>query len=156
MSRVNVTVLFLAVLGLVACKNGTQKVEPQQVGSDTATVAVSEHPITDLLYAELDTSEVYNDSIIQGYWFKPHEASAVNVFFHKDNTFEFKFYTVDKADKITDQFKKGTYTINGDEIRLVADDGWEVFDGVMYHKHNGTNYYMTDKTGDMYLVKGSD
>ena len=151
------TIMMLTMLGLSACKNGAQKVEPQRVESDSVVVA-SDHPVTAILYAELDSVDIYNDSIIQGYWFKPHEASAVNVFFHKDNTFEFKFYTVDKDDKITDQFKKGTYTINGDEIRLVADDGWDekVFDGVMYHKHNGTNYYMTDKTGDLYLVKGSD
>ena len=40
----------------------------------------------------------------------------------------------------------------------VADDGWDekVFDGIMYHKNNGTNYYLTDKLGDLYLVKGSD
>ena len=149
---------MLTVLGLVACKNGTQKVEPQRVESDSAVVAASGHPVTDMLYAELDSSDVYNDSIILGYWFKPHEASAVNVFFHKNGRFEFKFYTVDENDKITDLFKKGAYTINGDEIRLVADDGWDekVFDGVMYHKHNGTNYYMTDQTDDLYLVKGSD
>ena len=39
-----------------------------------------------------------------------------------------------------------------------VDDGWggEEFDGVMYHKSNGTNYYLTDKDGDLYLIKGSD
>ena len=153
-----IIIILLVALGLTACKNGTQKVEPQQEVPDSATVVMPERSITDRLYAELDSADVYDDAVIQGYWFKPHEACYVNVFFHKDNTFEYKFYTVDKDDEITDQFKKGTYTINGDKIHLVADDGWDekVFDGIMYHKNNGTNYYLTDKDGDLYLVKGSD
>ena len=152
------TIISFAAFGLTACKNGTQKVEPQQVESDSVTIVMSDHPITDMLYAELDSADVYDDAVIQGYWFKPHEACYVNVFFHKDNTFEYKFYTVDQDDETTDQFKKGTYTIDGDEIHLVADNGWDdkVFDGIMYHKNNGTNYYLTDKDGDLYLVKGSD
>ena len=156
--KLNYTSILFLALGLSACKSGTQKEVTQQVESDSAVVAVSDHPITNMLYAELDSADVYNDSIIQGYWFKPHEACYFNVFFHKDNTFEFKFYTVDNDDEITEQFKKGKYSINGDEIRLVADDGWDekVFNGVMYHKHNGTNYYLTDKEEGLYLVKGSD
>lgn len=92
-------IMFLAALTLSACKNGTQKVEPRQVESDSATPVVSDHPITDMLYAELDSADVYDDAVIQGYWFKPHEACYVNVFFHEDNTFEYKFYTVDRMMK---------------------------------------------------------
>ena len=145
------------VLMFTACMNRAQKVEPQQLESDSSVV-VSDHPITDRLYAELDSSEVYNDSILYGYWFKPHEANAVNVFFHKNGRFEFKYYLVDKDDNIIDKFKRGKYSINDDEIRLVADDGWDekVFNGVMYHKYNGTNYFLTDKEEGLYLVKGSD
>lgn len=87
MNKTNL-VLLVAVLGFTACKNGAQKVEPQQLESDSSTLVVSDHPITDMLYAELDSSEVYNDSILYGYWFKPHEACNVNIFFHKDDTYE--------------------------------------------------------------------
>ena len=115
-------IIYLAcVLPFVACSNYIKpkgKEEPQQVESDSATAVVSDHPITDMLYAELDSADVYDDAVIQGYWFKPHEACYVNVFFHKDNTFEYKFYTVDQDDETTDQFKKGTYTIDGDKIHL--------------------------------------
>lgn len=158
MSRDYVIVLLFAVLGLTACKNGAQKVEPQQLESDSSTLVVSDHPITDMLYAELDSSEVYNDSIIYGYWFKPHEASAVNVFFHKNGRFEFKFYTVDENDKITYQFKKGTFTIDDHEINMVSDDGWydTGFGGVMYHCYNETNYLLSVNEDELYLVKGSD
>ncbi len=155
-------IIYLAcVLPFVACSNYIKpkgKEEPQQVESDSATAVVSDHPITDMLYAELDSADVYDDAVIQGYWFKPHEACYVNVFFHKDNTFKYKYYTVDNDDETTDHIKKGTYSIDGEVIRLVADDGWDgkEFDGVMYHKSNGTNYYLTDKDGDLYLVKGSD
>ena len=144
------------VLMFTACMNRAQKVEPQQLESDSSVV-VSDHPITDRLYAELDSSEVYNDSILYGYWFKPHEASAVNIFFHKDNTYEFKYYLVDKKENIVDKSKKGRFIIKGEAITLDSNDGWDdFFNGVMYYKHNGTNFYLTDKEGRLYLVKGSD
>lgn len=156
MNKTNL-VLFVAVLGFTACKNGTQKVESQQLESDSSTVVVSDHPITDMLYAELDSSEVYNDSIIYGYWFKPHEASAVNIFFHKDNTYEFKYYLVDKKDNIINKTKRGRFIIKGEVITLDSDDGWdEFFNGVIYYKHNSTNFYLTNKEDGLYLVKGSD
>ena len=149
--------LVIAALGLTACKNGAQKVEPQQLEADSTTVVVSDHPITDRLYAELDSADVYNDSILFGYWFKPHEACYVNIFFHKDNTYEFKYYEVGKGDEITDMNKKGTFTFDGKVMTLASDKGWDdYFNGVMYYKHNGTNFYLTDKEEELYLVKGSD
>lgn len=155
-----IIIILLAALGLTACKNGTQKEEPQKVDSDSVTVVKSDNPIYDRLLAELDSTEIYDDSIIYGYWFKPLDACAVNVFFHKDGTFEFKFYIVENDSTITDVVKKGTYTI-GDEdvnktclIKMVDDDG--LFFGKMYRKHNRTHYYLTNKRGDLYLVKGSD
>ena len=152
------TIISLAALGLISCKNGAQNEVAQRVESDSITMVKSSHPITDMLFAEFDSADVYNDSIIKGYWFKPHEACYVNVFFHKDNTFEYKYYTVDNDDETEEHIMKGTYSIDGEEIRMVADDGWngKEFDGIMYHKSNGTNYYLTDKSGDLYLVKGSD
>ena len=44
-------------------------------------------------------------------------------------------------------------------VKLIADDGWgnEPFDGRVFHKHNGTNFYLTDSNDDyLSLVKGSD
>ena len=150
-------VLMLAALGIIACKNGAQKVEPQQLEYDSSTVVVSNHPIADRLYAELDSSEVYNDNILYGYWFKPHEACYVNIFFHKDNTYEFKYYEVGKGDVITDMNKKGTFTFDGKVITLESSEGWDdYFNGVMYYKNNGTNFYLTDKEEGLYLIKGSD
>ena len=132
------------VLMFTACKNGTQKVETQQLESDSSAVVVSDHPITDRLYAELDSSEVYNDSILYGYWFKPHDACYVNIFFHKD-------------DSIIEKSKKGKFAFDGKVITLESDEGWnDYFNGVMYYKHNGTNFYLTDKEEGLYLLKGSD
>lgn len=149
--------LVIAALGLTACKNGIQKVEPQQLEADSSTVVVSDQPITDRLYTELDSSEVYNDSILYGYWFKPHEACYVNVFFHKDDTYEFKYYEVGKDDSIIEKSKKGKFAFDGKVITLASDEGWnDYFNGVMYYKHNGTNFYLTDKEEELYLVKGSN
>ena len=149
--------LVIAALGLTACKNGAQKVEPQQLEADSTTVVVSDHPITDRLYAELDSADVYNDSILFGYWFKPREASYVNIFFHKDNTYEFKYYEVVKSDSIIEKLKKGKFAFDGKVITLASDEGWnDYFNGVMYYKNNGTNFYLTDKEEELYLVKGSN
>lgn len=149
--------LFFLILGSTSCNSRTQKGVPQQQESDTATVEVSNHPITDMLYAELDSADIYNDSILYGYWFKPHEACDVNIFFHKDNTYEFKYYEVGKGDEIINKNKKGSFTFDGKVIKLTSDEGRnDYFNGVMYYKHNGTNYYLTDKGEGLYLVKGSD
>ena len=149
--------LFFLILGSTSCNSRTQKGVPQQQESDTATVEVSNHPITDMLYAELDSADIYNDSILYGYWFKPHEACDVNIFFHKDNTYEFKYYEVGKGDEIINKNKKGSFTFDGKVIKLTSDEGWnDYFNGVMYYKHNGTNYYLADKGEGLYLVKGSD
>lgn len=155
MNRITI-VLVLAVLGLTACNNKTRKDLPSEIQSDSSVV-VSDHPITDRLYAELDSSEVYNDSILYGYWFKPHEACYVNIFFHKDDTYEFKYYEVGKDDSIIEKLKKGKFAFDGKMITLESDAGWnDFFNGVIYYKHNGTNFYLTDKEEGLYLVKGSD
>ena len=128
----------------------------QTIG-DILEAQKSHKSIRDRLYAELDSADVYNDKVLYGYWFKPHEAIAVNIFFHKDNTYEFKYYEVDKDNSIIDILKKGKYTNNGEVITLNSDEGWDdYFNGVIYYKYNGTNHYLTDKKGDLYLVKGSD
>lgn len=98
----------------------------------------SKQSIYQQLQEELDSTEIYDGSIIYGYWFKPHEACAVNVFFHKDNTFEFRYYEVPNDTTIVDVVKRGTFSVLGNKITMVADDGWkkDIFDGYMYHKHN--------------------
>ena len=151
------TIILIAVIAFAACNNKTRKDLTLEIQSDSSAVVVSSHPITDRLYAELDSAEVYNDSILYGYWFKPHEACYVNIFFHKDDTYEFKYYEVDKNDSIIEKLKKGKFAFDGEKITLESDEGWNgYFNGVMYYKHNGTNFYLTDKEEGLYLVKGSD
>ena len=146
------------LISVVAAILGACNSKPKDRGTSTAVeektdTVISKHPILDQLYAELDSSEVYNDSIIFGYWFKPHEAISVNIFFHKNNTYKFKYYD----NNLKDIIKKGTFTFNGKVVRLACDSGWdELFDGVLYYKHNGTNYYLTDSDNELILVKGSD
>lgn len=116
-----------------------------------------EHPVQDQLAAELDSDEIYDDGVICGYWFKPHEANAVNIFLHKNNTYEFRYYIVDEKDSIVSLFRKGTFTVEGKAIKLSSVGGWDKsFDGILYYRNNGTNSYLTDKNEQFYLVKGSD
>lgn len=158
MNKKHSFIILSALLVFVSC-NTKPKEQPQVLAEEKELVEsiISDHPITDRLYAELDSAEVYDDSILYGYWFKPHEAFAVNIFFHKDKTYEFKYYEVDKDDNIIDRLKKGSFTIDGEAITLNSDEGWDdYFNGVMYYKNNGTNHYLTDKEDGLYLVKGSD
>lgn len=153
-NKLYITLVIVSII-LAAC-HSTHKESKETtaavVEGKTETV-VSKRPISDQLYAELDSAEVYNDSILFGYWFKPHEASSVNIFFHKDNTYEFKYYDND----LKDILKKGTFVFDGKVIRLASDSGWDkLFDGILYYKHNGTNFYLTDSDNELILVKGSD
>ena len=71
-----IIIILLVALGLTACKNGTQKEVPGDTEADSAVV-VSHRPVYDRLLAELDSTEIYDDNILYGYWFKPHEASSL-------------------------------------------------------------------------------
>ena len=147
-----VILLVAAILGACNSNRKGSKETSTDVEEQTDTV-ISNRSISDQLYAELDSSEVYNDSVLFGYWFKPHEAISVNIFFHKDSTYEFKYYD----DNLRDIVKKGSFTFDGKVIRLSSESGWdEFFDGVLYYKHNGTNYYLTEKDNELVLVKGSN
>lgn len=111
--------------------------------------------VEEQLYAELESDEVYNDSILYGFWFKPHEANAMNIFLHKNNTFEFRYYIVDENDSCINLFCKGTYTYDGRVVRLSSKEGYDIpFDGELYYDHNGTNGYLTDNNDSLYLIKG--
>ena len=154
-------ILCLFVIGsiavLTACSTKQkEQSQPQAVEEQTDSV-ISEYPIHDRLLKELDSTEIYNDSILCGYWFQPHAACVINIFFHKDNTYEFKYCKNGKNDEVIDILKKGRFTINGEVITLDSDEGWDdYFNGVMYYKYNGTNHYLTDQNDGFYLVKGSD
>lgn len=163
MKHVIPTILLFAAFALTACKNGTQNVVSQDVEVDSTDI-VSSSPIYHQLLEELDSTEIYDDSILYGYWFKPHEACAVNIFFHKNGSFEFKYYIVENDTTIIDVVKKGTFKIGEADVNkarvvtMVADDGWDgnVFNGIIHYRCNRTNYYLEDKKSGLYLVKGSD
>ena len=113
--------------------------------------------VEEQLYAELDSDEVYDDKVLFGYWFKPHEANAVNIFLHKNYTYEFNYYIVDEKDSIIYIYKEGTFTFDGRVIKLSSAEGWDkTFNGELYCDHNELNGFLTDKTESFYLVKGSD
>ncbi len=128
----------------------TDNVENDSIGHITEIEAKSNHPIYSQLRKELDSTEIYNDSIIYGYWFQPHAAASVNLFLHKNGVFDMKYCDV----KI-----KGTFVLDRHIIRMKPDGDWgEIsIDGRLFYKHNGTNFYLTDSKEEVfYLVKGSD
>ena len=163
MKKLFLFILVIICLGwMVSCPSfRDDETEPASentlIDFEEDTSGVFEHPVSEQLYAELDSNEVYDEKVLFGYWFKPHEANAVNIFLHKDYTYEFNFYIVNEKDSIILYFKKGTFTFDGKVIQLSAPEGRDkAFNGELYYEHNGTNAFLTDKTESFYLVKGSD
>lgn len=149
--------LIIVLIWVLIANNGRNRISETGPQKDTSTQNTDMlSNLHERLLEELDSTEIYDGSIIYGFWFKPHEACAVNVFFHKDKTFEFMYYETPDDTTIVDVVKKGTFTMNGDTIKMVSYDGWNPkwFDGVMYRKWNKTNYYLTDNKGTLFLVKG--
>jgi hypothetical protein len=163
MKKLFLFILVIICIGLLICCPSFRENEAEVASENTLTdfdedtSYVFEHPVTELLYAELDSDEVYNEKVLFGYWFKPHEANAVNIFLHKDYTYEFNYYIRNEKNSIILYFKKGIFTFDGKVIQLSAPEGWDkAFNGELYFEHNGTNAFLTDKTEFFYLVKGSD
>ena len=163
MKKLFLFILFIIFIGCLICCPSFRE-EETEVASENTLVDYEEnsssefeHPITEQLYAELDSDEVYDDKVLFGYWFKPHEANAVNIFLHKNYTYEFNYYIVNEKDSVIQLFKKGTFTFDGRVIKLSSAEGWDkTFNGELYCDHNELNGYLTDKTESFYLVKGSD
>ena len=149
---ITAAIVLSVIMLFILYNSGNAGTQPTQSHNDDTIKSKieSERPVYDRLLLELDSIEIYNDSIIYGFWFQPHAALEVNLFLHKNGRFELK-----KCD-VT---KRGTFKIDGYMVKLIADDGWgnEQFDGRVFHKHNGTNFYLTDSNENyLYLVKGSD
>ena len=162
MKKFVLIILVLICIGCLICcplfrESGEKVPAENYMDAEENISAGFEHPVLDQLSAELDSDEIYDDGVIYGYWFKPHEANAVNIFLHKNNTYEFRYYIIDEKDNIINMFRKGTFAVDGKAIKLSSDDGWDkLFDGILYYRNNGTNSYLTDKNEQFYLVKGSD
>ena len=128
----------------------TNNVENDSLGHVTEIETKSNRPIYSQLRRELDSTEIYNDSVVYGYWFQPHAASFVNLFLHKNGEFEMTY---------CDTKIKGTFVLDRHIIRMKPDGDWGdiSIDGRLFHKHNGTNFYLTDSKEEVfYIVKGSD
>lgn len=163
MKKLFLFILVLICIGWMICcpsfreRNLETSLDDSINDNEEITSAIYEHPVTDQLYAELDSNEVYDEKVLFGYWFKPREANAVNIFLHKDYTYEFNYYMVNEKDSIILYSKKGTFAFDGKVIKLSSPDSWDkAFNGELYYEYNGTNAYLTDKTESFYLVKGSD
>lgn len=135
----------------------------EETSSDDNYPFVGEDPksgdVTRRLYEELDSSEVYDDNVLLGFWFKPHEACGVNIFFHKGNKFEMHDYTVTTDDKVVNIYKTGVYKEVGDSIFMESEDGWKLAVRRWHTWKNDKNYYITKgrkSDFEIYLVKGSN
>ena len=151
MKKLFLFILVLICLGWLICCPSFREEETEGASENTLAnyeedaSSIFDHPVTEQLYAELDSDEVYDENVLFGYWFKPHEANAVNIFLHKNYTYEFNYYIVNEKDSVIQLFK------------LSSAEGWDkTFNGELYCNHNELNGFLTDKTESFYLVKGSD
>ena len=166
MKKILIITIIIAI-GLSACNNTAQ--QKQQIVEVDSTTTKTNKTIYDRLLEELDSTEIYNDSILYGYWFEPHAASAVNIFFHKNGRFEFKYFYMKNDSTPIDVIKTGTFYVSDVDknftrfITLKADDGWDgqifdgmTFNGIIQYKRNEYGYYLSDSKVGIYLVKGSN
>ena len=138
-------VVLIIVLAIVAsCPNFGEE-EPEMFCG-------FHRPVYERLLIELDSAEIYNDTIIYGYWFKPHEACAVHCFFHKNGTFEYDYYVNQSDTNVVKVRKEGRFEMHGDTVRMISVEDDEI---VLFHRTNGTNYYLADEEDFMRLVKGT-
>lgn len=161
--------IYLAIIitmGLSSCNN--RVIQNQHIVDSDSILEMNNKTIYDRLLEELDSTDIYNDSILYGYWFEPHAASAVNIFFHKNGRFEFKYFYMENDSTAVDVIKVGNFSISNfdkNKVRIItmkADDGWEgkifdgmTFNGIIQYKNNNTNYYLSESNSGLYLVKGS-
>ena len=124
----------------------TDNVENDSLGHVTEIETKSNRPIYSQLRMELDSTEIYNDSVVYGYWFQPHAASFVNLFLHKNGEFEMKYCDTEiKA-----------ITIMGFSFSEIDIPYLQQLN-TLNPQHNGTNFYLTDSKEEVfYIVKGSD
>lgn len=94
------------------------------------------------------------DVDITGKWFEPHGASH-NIVFNQDSSFVYHTYSFPTSTTSQELIYTGKYRKEGIEISLSDEQGWE---SVMYLRHNGTNYFLSDsiKTRGIYLIQGSE
>ena len=94
------------------------------------------------------------DVEITGTWFEPHGASH-NIVFNQDSSFVYHTYSFPTSTSSQELIYTGKYRKEGIKISLSDEQGWE---SVMYLRHNGTNYFLSDsiKSRGIYLVQGSE
>lgn len=94
------------------------------------------------------------DVDITGKWFEPHGASH-NIVFNQDSSFVYHTYSFPTSTTSQELIYTGKYRKEGIKISLSDEQGWK---SVMYIRHNGTNYYLSDsiKARGIYLVHGSE
>ena len=94
------------------------------------------------------------DVDITGTWFEPHGASH-NIVFKQDSSFVYHTYSFPTPTTSQELIYTGKYRKEGIKISLSDEKGWK---SVMYLRHNGTNYFLSDsiKSRGIYLVQGSE
>lgn len=156
---------LIITLGLSSCNN--RVIQNQHIIDSDSIMAMNNKSIYDRLLEELDSTEIYNDSILYGYWYEPHAASAVNIFFHKNGRFEFKYFYMENDSTAVDVIKVGIFSVSNTDknkdrvITLKADNGWDekifdglTFNGIIQYKNNNTSYYLSKPNIGLFLVKG--
>lgn len=114
---------------------------------------INESTVTDMFPWE-DKVIDGQDVDITGKWFEPHGASH-NIVFNQDSSFVYHTYSFPTSTTSQELIYTGKYRKEGIMISLSDEQGWKF---VMYLRHNGTNYFLSDsiKSRGIYLVQGSE
>ena len=119
------SIIFAIVLGgcllMADCAKEPKKTEGQgtEVDSTMADVLVCDSVESDAV------AEVSDMNTLLGDWSEP-SGDQHNLSLKSDGTFEYQDFEKTKGGDMIDVMRQGTYTIDGDSVRLKGNDGWKL------------------------------
>ena len=92
-------------------------------------ITTEESPMEDVLICDSVESdaiaEVSEMNTLLGEWSEP-SGDQHNLVLKSDGTFEYQDFEKTKGGDMIDVMRQGTYTIDGDSVRLKGNDGWKL------------------------------
>lgn len=155
MKSINHKLYFILLLPvLISCAGKAHKSTTTADSISLDRQSVSEVQHQDKLLNEFDSATIYDDKVIYGMWFEPHNADH-HLVLHKDFHFEYNSFE-DNSEGIA-TVKTGNFALTADTLVLKANDGWTL--KLIYNKvwkDDPTKYLTkgTPKNWKYYFVKG--
>lgn len=111
--------------------------------------------VKEMLKAELNEKDWYNDNVLCGFWFTPGEARYINIFYHKNKTFQMMDYVNGTNNSTHSVYREGTYRVKNDSVILKCNKTGEVIKLRHWTQNAKSNSKTSSRSMTKYLTKGS-